>query len=136
MKKIFLTVITLVIFATLSFFSSGVASAEMGNNNCETDTSVISCDSRLDSSGQPIEGIEGTGLWSLLLLVLNIMAGGVGIAALAGLVYGSALYASANGKPDQLQKATAVFTGIIYGVITFAAMWSILNFLIPGGVFA
>ena len=64
------------------------------------------------------------------------MAGGVGIAALGGLVYGSTLYASANGKPDQLQKATAVFTGIIYGVITFAAMWSILNFLIPGGVFA
>ena len=53
MKKIFLTVITLVIFATLSFFISGIASAEMGNNNCETDTSVISCDSRLDSSGQP-----------------------------------------------------------------------------------
>ena len=38
-------------------------------------------------------------------------------------------------KPEQIKKATTVFTNVVIGIICFAAMWAFLNFIIPGGVF-
>lgn len=131
--KIIKILITVILVAVVSVFFAEPSLAV--NNNCESDTSVISCDSRLDSSGNIKEGIEGTGIWSLLILALNILTGGVGIAALAGIIYGAAIYVSAGGRSDQIQRASAIFSGVIYGVVAFAALWSLLNFLIPGGVF-
>lgn len=118
------------------FFISSDASAEVGNKNCEVDTSVVGCDSRLDSGGDVKDGLEGTGLWSILLLGLNILTGLVGIAAVAGIVYGSAIYASAGGNQAQVTKGSETIRNVVIGVLAFAFMWSILNFLIPGGVFA
>lgn len=136
MKKIKLTIISIILAVLVGVFYSNPAYAEVGNNGCEVDTGILDCSSRLDASGEAKEGIEGTGLWSMILLVLNILTGGVGVAAVIGVIYGAALYTSAGGNSSQIQKASEIFTGIAYGIIAFAAMWSILNFLIPGGVFA
>lgn len=101
-----------------------------GNKGCETDTSIISCN--IDPSA---EGLEATGLWSIVLLAINILTGLVGVAALAGIVYGSVLYTSAGGNAEQTKKAMGIITNVVIGVIAFAAMFAFLNFLIPGGVF-
>jgi len=101
-----------------------------GNKGCETDTAIISCNNVSGATG-----LQATGVWSLLLTVINIMTAGVGVLALAGIIYGAVLYTSAGGNPEQVKKARTIFTNVVIGVIAFAAMYTLLNFLVPGGVF-
>lgn len=102
-----------------------------GNNGCETDTAILKC----DNVDVDKDGVENTGLWSLLLLAINILTAGVGIAALAGIVYGGILYTSSGGNPEQIKKARMVFTNVVIGVLAFGGMYALLNFLVPGGIF-
>jgi hypothetical protein len=108
-----------------------VFAAEKGNNECEVDTAIIKCDN-VDVTK---DGINNTGLWSILITAINIMAAGVGVLALAGIVYGSVLYTSAGGNQEQVKKAMGIFTNVVIGIVAYAGMWTLLNFLVPGGVF-
>ena len=99
-------------------------------SGCETPTAIIKCD-----IPDGAEGYKNTGLWSILILIINILTAGVGVVALAGIVYGSILYTSAGGNQEQVKKAMGIFTNIVIGIIAFAGMWALLNFLVPGGVF-
>jgi len=114
----------------MTVFLSPVSVFAAGNNGCETDTAIIKCDIPDDA-----KGVEATGLWSILILVINILTAGVGVVALGGIVYGSVLYTSAGGNQEQVKKAMGIFTNVVIGIIAFAGMWALLNFLIPGGVF-
>lgn len=93
------------------------------------DTSVLGCPQTGTGA------VENSGLWGILLMAINILTAGVGVLALAGIVYGSILYTSSGGSQEQVKKAITVFTNVGIGVIAFAGMWVLLNFLIPGGVF-
>lgn len=93
-------------------------------------TSIISCDQRGGGSSQSQNGI-----WGILLLVINIMTAGVGILAVAGIVYGSVMYASAGGSAEQVKKAREIITNVVIGIIAYILMYALLNFLIPGGLF-
>lgn len=100
------------------------------------ETAIISCgDNDQDNNGDGKVDEEDSGLWSLLLIAINILTAGVGVVALGGIVYGAVLYTSAGGKPEQVKKATTVFTNVVIGIICFAGMWAFLNFIVPGGVF-
>ena len=103
----------------------------LGNNGCETDTAIIKC-TNVDPSKK---SVQNTGLWSLLLLAINILTAGVGIAAVGGIIYGAILYTSAGGSPEQVKKAMQVITNVVIGVVAYALMFSGLNFIIPGGLF-
>ncbi len=92
-------------------------------------TAIINC----SQTGNG-KNIQDTGLWGILLLAINILTAGVGVVALAGIVYGAILYTSAGGNQEQVKKAITVFTNVVIGIIAFAGMWALLNFLIPGGV--
>lgn len=94
------------------------------------ETSLITC----DQTGEG-EDVTNTGVWGILLLVLNILTAGVGVVALGGIVYGAVLYISAGGSPEQIKKAIGIFTNVVIGVIAFAGMYALLNFLVPGGLF-
>ncbi|HMS92802.1 MAG TPA: hypothetical protein PKD28_00295 [Candidatus Saccharibacteria bacterium] len=78
--------------------------------------------------------IEDTGVWKLLKLVVNIMTAGAGILAIAGIIYGSVMYTTAGGNQEQVKKARGILTNVVIGVIAFAAMWALLQWLLPGGV--
>lgn len=93
-------------------------------------TAIIKCDAK--NSGD----LEDNGVWALLLIGLNILTTGVGILAIAGIVYGAVLYTTAEDKADQVKKATDIITNVVIGLIAFALMWAGLNFIVPGGVFA
>lgn len=105
--------------------SSAIYAAECGG----IQTAIINCDQDGGSD------IQDTGLWGVLILVINIMTAGVGVLALVGFVYGGILYASAGGNPEQVKKAKTVFTNVVIGVIAFGGMFALLNFIVPGGVF-
>lgn len=116
------------LFAALPFVGpvTNVSAAECGG----VTTSIISC----DQSGEG-KDVKDTGLWGILILVINIMIAGVGVLALAGIVYGAVLYTSAGGNAEQVKKAMGIFTNVVIGIIAFGGMWALLNFLIPGGAF-
>lgn len=95
------------------------------------DTAIIACNE--DNSGTEV---ENNAVWALLMIVINVMTAGVGILAVAGIVYGAILYTTAEDKADQVKKATGIITNVVIGLILYALMWAGLNFIIPGGVFA
>jgi hypothetical protein len=69
------------------------------------------------------------------LLAINILTAGVGVAAVGGIVYGAVLYTSAGGSQEQVKKAVGIITNVVIGVVAYALMFSVLNFIIPGGLF-
>lgn len=134
MKAIQKTKITLVAIITILslLVSSVIVSTTVGAaNSCGgVDTAIINC-SQSGGGGD----IENSGLWGVLLLAINILTAGVGIAAVGGIVYGSVLYTSAGNSPDQVKKAMDIIRNVVIGIIAYALMYSVINFLIPGGLF-
>jgi len=123
-------ILAISVIAAAALFPLDQVSAA-GNKGCEVDTAIISCDN-VNTDGS---GVQNTGLWSLLLTTINILTAGVGVLALAGIIYGAILYTSAGGSPEQVKKARTVFTNVVIGVVAFAGMFALLNFIVPGGVF-
>ena len=132
--KIKQTVKSLLVMVALAFVAIPVMSSPVyavGDNGCETPTALIKCDNVQDNA----TSVENTGVWSLLLTAINILTAGIGILAVAGIVYGSVLYASAGGSPEQVKKAMGIISNVVIGIVAYALMYALLNFLIPGGLF-
>jgi hypothetical protein len=129
-QKTKITIITIALafglVLTTLFISTSVGASECGG----VQTSIINCSQTGDGGG-----VENSGLWGLLLLAINILTAGIGIAAVAGIVYGSVLYTSAADNPEQVKKAIEIIRNVVIGLVAYALMYSALNFLIPGGLF-
>jgi hypothetical protein len=129
-------------FLVIGLSLATVASSTITSADCTTtsttnccggvQTAIIHCD---QTGGSTKGDVSNTGIWGILLLAINILSAGVGIAAVGGLVYGSILYTSAGGSPEQVKKAIGVITNVVIGIIAYALMFGALNFLIPGGLF-
>lgn len=108
----------------------GLAFVPLVSANCGgAETSVINCDQPGGTK------VEETGLWGLLILVINILSAGVGIAAVGGIAWGSIMYTTSGGSVEQTKKARAIIANTIVGIVLYVAMWAFLNYLIPGGIF-
>ena len=94
-------------------------------------TSIVTC----GQTGGDGATVTDTGLWGVLIIAINILTAGVGIAAIGGIIYGAILYTSAGGSPEQVKKAMGIITNVVIGVVAYALMFAGLNFLIPGGIF-
>lgn len=92
-------------------------------------TSIIKCDS--NGSGK----VEDSCVWSLLHTAINIMTAGIGLLAVAGIVYASILYTSSGSSPDQAKQAIKIIQNVVIGLVAYLFMYSFLNYIIPGGVF-
>ena len=138
----------ILVVAGFLFIAPPVEAAECG----KVQTSIITCDQtggdegmcpdgttpKLDttcSDGSKPSAISNNGLWGVLLIAVNILTAGVGVVALGGIVYGAILYISAGGSSEQVKKAMGIFTNVVIGVVAYAGMYALLNFLVPGGVF-
>lgn len=75
-----------------------------------------------------------TGVMGLLKWVLRILTALVGVAAVAGMIWAGILYTSAGGSMEQVKKAKTIIIDIVIGIIAYALMFLLLNWLIPGGV--
>lgn len=104
-----------------------LAAGKCGN----VDTAIISCDQTNDKS----KGVQGNGVWGLLLIAINILTAGVGIAAVGGLILAGITYATASNDQNKIVKAKEMIYNVVLGIVMFALMWSFLQYLIPGGVF-
>lgn len=97
-------------------------------------TSIIGGDICKPAAGST--GVQANPIWSILIWVLNIMLAGVGVLAVGGVVYAGILYVTAADSAEQVKKAKGIITNVVIGLVAFGLMYSLLNWLIPGGVFS
>lgn len=90
------------------------------------ETSVIDCNSV--NSGRGI-------IWDILVVFINFLSAGVGIAVVAGIVFGAVTYASAGGSAEQAKKGITFVTNAVIALVLYIFMYAIINFLVPGGLF-
>ena len=120
-RNILLTSLLIILTASFVVLPQGVLAA----NKCGgADTSIISC------SGQGKDAIL-----DLLKIVIQIMTAGVGVSAVGATIFGAILYTSSADSPDKIKQAKTIWTNTVIGLLLFAFMVAITNFLIPGGVF-
>lgn len=123
---LFITVILSTFALLLALFHSlPVYAAECAS----VETTVISCDSQASGDEQT------SGIWSLLLIGINILTAGVGVLAVGGFVYAGILWTTAEDKADQLNQAKNTILNTCIGLVSFGLMYSLLQFVVPGGVF-
>lgn len=85
-----------------------------------------------------IKCTEGAGEGAIIYLlryVVQLMTYGIGILAVGGVILAGIMYASAGGSQEQTKKAKMMLFNIAIGLVAYAFMFAITNFLIPGGVF-
>lgn len=111
----------------LSLTTSDVAQAAKCGG---VEVAYLECDTK--NSG---DAVESSPLWAILTMVLNIMIGGVAIAAVGGIVYAAIMYASAQDNASQVQEAKNIIRNVVIGLVMFLLMWAGLQYLIPGGIF-
>ena len=135
---------TLLLFAILVGITGLVSAPVAFATNCGTTplksgqsccggvvTSILSCPDQKGGTNNA----EDSGIWGVLLVAINILTAGVGVAAVGGIVYGSIIYTSATGSPENAKKAKMIIFNTAIGIVVYAAMYAFLNFLVPGGLF-
>lgn len=85
----------------------------------EVDTSILPGD--MDING-------------ILRLVLNILVYGLGAAAVLGVIIAGIQYMTARDDVAQVAKAKKRLIEIVIGLVAWALMFTVLNWLIPGGL--
>jgi len=116
----------------LAGIGAGLPLVSNANADCGgAKTSIINC-----TQGKDAKTAKDSGVWGLLLVVLNIMTAGIGILAVGGVVYAAILYSSSSDNAEQTKKAKDVIRNVAIGIIAYGGMYLALNFLIPGGIFS
>ena len=95
----------------------GVKTSILGGGGCYTDDG------------------EGSGVYEILLIVLNILTAGVGVLGVLGLVISGVTYLTARDNEQQVAKAKQRILQIVIGLAIFAVLYVGLQWLIPGGIF-
>lgn len=131
MKMIKQTFVSLAIVLTGVFGTAALVAQPVGAAS-GTSCAILPA-SICSNAGQ---GHGGTAIWNLLLMVLNIMTAGVGVAAVIGVIIAAIQYSSAEEKADQVHSAKMRIWNIILGLVLYLVMYAFLQFLIPGGVFS
>ena len=100
--------------------------AKVFAGNCGgVETAIIEC-----SSSDSEEAF-----FSIIGSVVNILTYGVGVGAVAGFTYVGFLYMTSQNDPGKIKTAKDRAMQIVIGLLVYALMWGILNFLLPGGIY-
>lgn len=118
------------LFAWASFMTPPALAADNGALKCNVLPQNI-CSSAKNKSTDARQ----SGILVLLNTILGILTGLVGVAAVGAFVYAGIMYSSAGGKSDQVAKAKTIMVNTVIGLIAFAIMGALLQWLIPGGLF-
>ena len=77
---------------------------------------------------------DGCGVYLILNYIIDFLAFGVGIAAVIGITVSGITYMTAGGNMNKTIKAKRRIYEIVIGLIVYLTLWSILSFILPGGV--
>lgn len=78
---------------------------------------------------------NGSGIYRLLYIVINVLTMGVGVLGVLGIIISGIQYMTASGNEAQMAKSKKRIFEIVLGLVVFGVMWVVLQWLIPGGVF-
>ena len=84
--------------------------------------------------GQVCDACDGGAIYKILSLVIKILTGGVGVLATLGIIIAGVIYLTAAGDASRMAKAKKRISEIVIGLITYGMMFTVLQFLIPGGI--
>lgn len=77
---------------------------------------------------------DNFGIEDILKLILSILVYGLGAAAVLGVVIAGIQYMTARDDVAQVAKAKKRLIEIVIGLVAWALMFTVLNWLIPGGL--
>ncbi len=126
MKKITLALIAIVAMSGLNAPAYVSADAD-GGDNCVS-TSI------LGEGGQYCDSGDGEGILNILGIVLTVLTYGVGTLGVLGLVVVGIQYLTAGGNEAQMTKAKTRIIEIVIGLVAYALMYALLQWLLPGGI--
>jgi len=98
---------------------NGVSTSILGNKN---------------NKGCYEETESGDGVYKILNIILNVLTAGVGVFGVLGLVWTGIQYMSARDNDQQLAAAKKRLLDIVIGLLIYAVMYTVLEWLIPGGI--
>lgn len=102
---------------------------DTGNKCGGVNTSIINCEGEYRED----DG-KGGGIFGILLIVLNVLTFGIGIAGTLGIVIAGIMYLTARDNEAQVVKAKNMLINVIIGLAAYALLWAFLQWIIPGGV--
>lgn len=85
-------------------------------------------------AGLPEGDPNHCGILDIIVLVTNTLAAMVGIVVVASIVYGGIQYSSAGSDPQKISAAKDRIRNAIIALLFFIFTYSLLNWLVPGGV--
>lgn len=104
-----------------------VLAAECGNDGVET--SVLGNDGCMEGTS------DGSAIFSILNIVLQVLTYGVGIVGTVGIVIAGIQILTAKDNASQYTAAKTRLVAIVIGLVAYAVMWGFLQWLLPGGIF-
>jgi hypothetical protein len=57
------------------------------------------------------------------------------LAVVGGIIYGAIMYTTSGGSPERSKQAMGIIQNAIMALVLYFAMWAVLNWLTPGGLF-
>lgn len=71
---------------------------------------------------------------TILKFILNLLVYGLGVAAVLGVIIAAIMYLTARDNEQQVAKAKTRLYEVVIGLVAWAVMFALLQWLIPGGV--
>ena len=116
-----LLILTIVFVSPVSVY----AETNNGANNNNNNTAESTC----NTSILPCMTIP-----EMIQFAINVLSAVVGVAAVGSLVYAGILYTTSAGNPEQAKKAITWIRNVVIGIVCYALMYLVLNYIVPGGV--
>ena len=84
--------------------------------------------------GQVCDACDGGAIFKIVSFGVKIVSAGVLVLAVIGIIICGVMILSAGSSPDRVAKGKKRLIEVIIGIIVYALMFTIANFIIPGGV--
>ncbi len=119
-KKVKIALLSLLAMIGMGLMMAGPVFAE--ENDCTTILTFVDCD-----------GADGAGIKQVIRLVVSIMAVGVAILAVIGMVICGVQIITSRDNEAQVAKARKRIVEIIIGLVAWELMSVLIQLLVPGG---
>ncbi len=110
--------------------SEGSGGANPGETSPDDSGATTPNKTQIETSILP----ENWEIKDILGLALNILVYGLGVAATLGVIIAGIMYMTARDSEQQVAQAKKRLYEIVIGLVAWALMYAVLNWLIPGGL--
>ncbi len=105
--------------------STGGGGTSGEDDSCGVDTVILQC-----------SGYGENPIIRAFVEIFNFFAVGIGILTVIGIILGGIKYITANGNSSQAEQGITIIVNAVIGLLLFIFMFSLINWLVPGGLFS